>query len=466
MADENLRFSNKSQICFASFTINRSEMRISMKSISMKSIRFIVLDIFNIVQLRIKLLISNRLLTLVVGLFFIVAVIVTSTFFVSAKDTSTIPIGIVDMDNSAHSKRMIESLRKNKLLKVIVIDNDIYNETNEKGFGKKDLNSCKTDLIKKLKKGEINSGFIIKEKFGYNIENNKVEHIIESYYCSNQNYAKLISDIVLSSILDDVCYFYSQDKYYSLKNKLDKVYTRNQYKKKINKLYETSGDSIGFDFDIVNIANNKSVNQNIDITLIYREIIIGITALIIMIICLLVGNIIMDDYDNKVLLRNGTTMLSTNIKLLGDIFSMWSMVFGFVVLLGIMLVNKIGLNYIKEKIKFLLIILLFTGTISVLYVFVSRIVNNIGLYQLYTTLLLLICGLGGATYILGPLFGNSILMITEYLPVGILINSYKNISLNNSIKNNIIGYVLIIMLVYIGTYIIQNIKGDSINCES
>ena len=263
-----------------------------------------------------------------------------------------------------------------------------------------------------------------------------------------------------------MCYFYSQDKYYSLKNKLDKVYTRNQYKKKINKLYETSGDSIGFDFDIVNIANNKSVNQNIDTTLIYREIIIGITALIIMIICLLVGNIIMDDYDNKVLLRNGTTMLSTNIKLLGDIFSMWSMVFGFVVLLGIMLVNKIGLNYIKEKIKFLLIILLFTGTISVLYVFVSRIVNNIGLYQLYTTLLLLICGLGGATYILGPLFGNSILMITEYLPVGILINSYKNISLNNSIKNNIIGYVLIIMLVYIGTYIIQNIKGDSINCES
>ena len=432
----------------------------------MKSIRFIVLDIFNIVQLRIKLLINNRLLTLVVGLFFIVAVIVTSTFFVSAKDTSTIPIGIVDMDNSAHSKRMIESLRKNKLLKVIVIDNDIYNKTNEKGFGKKALNSCKTDLIKKLKKGEINSGFIIKEKFGYNIENNKVEHIIESYYCSNQNYAKLISDIVLSSIIDDVCYFYSQDKYYSLKNKLDKVYTRNQYKKKINKLYETSGDSIGFDFDIVNIANNKSVNQNIDTTLIYREIIIGITALIIMIICLLVGNIIMDDYDNKVLLRNGTTMLSTNIKLLGDIFSMWSMVFGFVVLLGIMLVNKIGLNYIKEKIKFLLIILLFTGTISVLYVFVSRIVNNIGLYQLYTTLLLLICGLGGATYILGPLFGNSILMITEYLPVGILINSYKNISLNNSIKNNIIGYVLIIMLVYIGTYIIQNIKGDSINCES
>ena len=30
MADENLRFSNKSQICFASFTTSRSEMRISM----------------------------------------------------------------------------------------------------------------------------------------------------------------------------------------------------------------------------------------------------------------------------------------------------------------------------------------------------------------------------------------------------------------------------------------------------
>lgn len=430
----------------------------------MKRIRFIILDIFNVVQLRIKLLIKNRLLTLVVGLFFVVAVIVTSTFFVSAKDTSTIPIGIVDMDNSAHSKRMIESLRENKLLKVIVIDN--YNETNEKGFEKKDLNLCKTALIKKLKKGEINSGFIIKEKFGHNIENNKVEHIMESYYCSNQKYAKLISDIVLSSILDDVCYFYSRDKYYSLKNKLDKVYTMNQYKKKINKLYETSGDSIGFDFDIVNIVDNKSVNQHLDSTLIYREVIIGITALIIMIICLLVGNIIMDDYSNKVLLRKCTTMMSTNIKLLGDIFSMWSIVFGFAFLLGIILANKIGLNSIEEKLKLLLIIMLFTGTISLLYVFVSRIVSNIGLYQLYTTILWIICGLGGAIYILEPLLGNSILIITEYLPIGILINSYKNITLNNSIKNNIIGYVLIIMLVYIGTYIIQNIKGDSINSES
>ena len=36
MVDENLRFSNKSQICFASFTTSRSEMRIIMNKISKK----------------------------------------------------------------------------------------------------------------------------------------------------------------------------------------------------------------------------------------------------------------------------------------------------------------------------------------------------------------------------------------------------------------------------------------------
>ena len=346
----------------------------------MKNIRYFITDIFNIIQLRVKLLVRNKLLVIMTLLFFVVATFTISTFFTSAKDSSTIPIGIVDMDNSSHSKMMIANLKQNDLLKVTVIDHNLSHRNENNKYYKK-------EIINRLKKKEINAAFVIKEGFGENIENNNFENIIDDYYVSNQKYAKIISDIVLSSILDDVCYHYSQNKYYSLQNKLNKVYTKEQYKKKITKIYDTNEDSIGFDFDVVNVKDNKSVNDNMNSELIYREVVIGITALIIMILCLLVGNLIVDDYKNKVLYRSYITNMSSSTRLLGDILSMWTIICSFVIVLSIMLLDKIGLDNLEKKLKFLLIILLFAGTISLLYVLVTRIVNDIVLYQMYATII-------------------------------------------------------------------------------
>ena len=39
-----------------------------------------------------------------------------------AKDKSTIPIGIVDLDNSSHSRLMIDNLKNNRLIKINVYD--------------------------------------------------------------------------------------------------------------------------------------------------------------------------------------------------------------------------------------------------------------------------------------------------------------------------------------------------------
>ncbi len=416
----------------------------------MLEIKNAFLDVLNIIKLRMKLLLSNRILFVTIILFFLMAAVTINTFFVAAKDKSTIPIGVVDQDNSSHSRLMIDNLKKNKLLKVNVYSQDLYTD--------EIINANENKLIDKIERKEINALFIIKKGFGNNIKNGKFEKIIKDYYLEDKKYASLISDIVLSSILDDVCYNYSINKYFSLKGRLNKVYTEEQYMKKIKKLYDNTEDSIGFDFDVVNLSNKKSVNDKISMEIIYREVVIGIVALIILIIVLLAGNLIVDDYKNNIMLRIGTTKMSRKVKLLGDVASTCTISGIFAFLLGIMIVNKMGIVSFDGKIKFLLIILLFTVTIGVLYVLFTRLIKDMRIYQLIGSITILFFGISGAIYILGFYFEEIIVKIFKNLPVGLLINSFKNITLNISCKDNIIKYVSIILVIYISTNLIQMVK--------
>ncbi len=416
----------------------------------MLEIKNAFLDVLNIIKLRMKLLLSNRILFVTIILFFLMAAVTINTFFVAAKDKSTIPIGVVDQDDSSHSRLMIDNLKKNKLLKVNIYSQDLYTD--------EIINANENKLIDKIERKEINALFIIKKGFGNNIKNGKFEKIIKDYYLEDKKYASLISDIVLSSILDDVCYNYSINKYFSLKGRLNKVYTEEQYMKKIKKLYDNTEDSIGFDFDVVNISNKKSVNDKVSMEIIYREVVIGIVALIILIIVLLAGNLIVDDYKNNIMLRIGTTKMSRKVKLLGDVASTCTISGIFALLLGIMVVNKMGIVSFDGKIKFLLIILLFTVTIGVLYVLFTRLIKDMRIYQLIGSITILFFGISGAIYILGFYFEESIVKIFKNLPVGLLINSFKNITLNISCKDNIIKYVSIILVIYISTNLIQMVK--------
>ena len=415
----------------------------------MRIIKESFLDIINIVMLRFKLLFSNKILFVTIGLFFLIATLTINTFFIEAKDKSTIPIGIVDLDNSSHSRLMIDNLKNNRLIKI-----NVYDSYANDNF---EWNSRKKELINNVEKNEINALFIIKKGFGKNIENRRFEKIIEDYYCSNQKYAQIISDIVLSSILDDVCYNYSIEKYYSLQDRLNKIYTKEQYKKKIIKLYENQEESIGFDFDVVNINNSKSVNDNANIELIYREVIVGVIALIILIIVLLAGSLIIDDYKNNIILRIDTTNMTKEVRLLGDVVSICTISGLFALLLGVMLVNKMGIIGLEGNIKFLLIILLFTFTIGMVYVFYTRIIKDIRFYQLVGSMTILFLGISGAIYILGFYFENSIVRLFKNMPLGLLINSFKNITLNISCKDNIITYVSMAIIMYICINIIVKV---------
>ena len=79
---------------------------------------------------------------------FLMAIVVVNTFLVAATDKSKIPIGVVDLDNSGHSRLMIDNLKKNKLIKVNVYNkNLIINHKKE---------SSESYLINKLEKKEIN----------------------------------------------------------------------------------------------------------------------------------------------------------------------------------------------------------------------------------------------------------------------------------------------------------------------
>ena len=172
-------------------------------------------DVINIFKLRIKLLLSSKKFVVLFVLFTVLTAIIVLSYEEVTDKKNTLPIGIVDLDNTSVTKDVIEEINNSSLLRVVT--------------GKKE------DLIRKLNKNEVFSFFVLEKGFTNRLLTLDTSEIIEDNYLSENMVSKVISDAVLAGILDEICYTYCIKTYYKNAKLYSNVMKENQYQDYIKK---------------------------------------------------------------------------------------------------------------------------------------------------------------------------------------------------------------------------------------
>ena len=391
------------------------------------------LDIWNIVLLRLKLLLTNKKLIILYIFFIVLSASIMLTFSKEAEEKSSIPIGIVDLDNTDISRTIINRLSCDETIRVVKGSRD--------------------DLLKKLETGEVYSVFVYEKGFSKKLLELDTSGIINHIYPKDAMFGQIISDIVLSPMLDDVCYLYCRQQYYHNEKRYIKISTKDEYENYFRNLYQTESKKVSFDFKV--ISNQVRNSDKLKTKLLYFEIIIGISAILIILVSMIIGNIFIDDYIKGVHKRLYISTMKTSSILLGDFLASVVVSAGFGTIVSVILFKELEITKFNQIIKLLLLIWALECTISMLFVLLSRACKDFVAYQLIGSMCVLILGISGAVYILGFLVDKSISNKLVFAPVATLINGYKNIIVGGDILNNLFVFLFEIVAMYIIAYLIE-----------
>ena len=389
-------------------------------------------DIWTISKLRIKLLCSSKRLVGVFILFFLLTGLIMFSYEEEVYEKSSIPIGIVDLDNTSITKDIIDEINNSGLIRVI--------------------NGTEEELFSKLNKNEIFSIFVYEKGFSQKLLSLDTDEIITDYYSSNNKLTKIISDVVLAGMIDEICYTYCYKSYYKNKRLYSNVYATEEYKEHMTDIYKNEDKTLSFRF---NVLENKSIidEEKLDTVLLYKEIIFTICMIISVVITMIIGNVLINDN----VIRANDRFIISNMKpsavIIGDFISMTFISFIFSLSIVFVQVYKFKISSIYGTLKFMLLILVFECTISMIYILIARWIEDYVSYQLIGSIAILIIGVCGALYILGFMINDNITTIAKYTPLGILVNGYKNLVMNVNINTNIIVLIIECSIIYMITYI-------------
>jgi ABC-2 type transport system permease protein len=285
---------------------------------------------------------------------------------------SSLPVGVVDYDNSNSSKQLVFGLQKVETLRIIEAD--------------------EVKLQKLLLDEMITSIFVIEEGYEKKIKSGNLMEIITMYYKKDNKSASILSDIIAGEMIYPVCYYKALRYYEQIpfgENKL----TVAAYESYMDKLVGSSKD---FDFAfrlVYEIPGGKAESgQKLSNSVLYNQFIFGILGILIAFIAMFLLSGIVRDKENGVEIRLRISRFQLLKRDLGDMLALF-VAEGCVAVLfaGIVcyqLQAKDGLLWIS--IYLLLILNAFViGTVLLL---IEKIIKRIHIYQVVSSLLILLSG--------------------------------------------------------------------------
>lgn len=189
-----------------------------------------------IMNLRLKIIFSNKRLVLLSVIVPSLVVFMISTFFTSFSHTLSIPIGLIDYDNTAISHRLMTNLAANDYLEIM---------TNEEA-----------EAIRMVESNKIEAYFIIKDGFQRRINTLEYDQAISINYLDKNYIAPSLIDLLAKDVLYEIAKS-------SASNKVN-LYTKDpNYVASVDALFDTLLIDDGFRMHInYSFKSNTTENSN------------------------------------------------------------------------------------------------------------------------------------------------------------------------------------------------------------
>ncbi len=336
--------------------------------------------------LRLKLLLRDKTALICYGLAVAVIVSVILGLNMHSEERSSLPIGLINEDNSPESENLRKEILKSKALYVYEGSRDY-------------LQSLFLD-------GYINSLFIIKEGYGDNVKLGNTAELISIYSAEDDKISTVVGDIIAGCMLFEICIDKTYNRYMAL-NKLDGI-EKLTYSEYCEYVEELSGDdSFAFSFDVSYIDAGTGATSAHDVTngMVYRQMIAGMLAMLIMLIAFCSCNAIAGEYESGV--RRRLFTIGRNVFLAGfrEISAVATFMLPMIILMSVLFLKCMTGT---EVIKLLCLNICFMLFGTLLFYILVRLSKNVFMYQFVSSFVVIGFGILGFISVFEGLLGSEI----------------------------------------------------------
>lgn len=373
----------------------------------------------------IKRIISNKFTKLILLTIFLISVFLTFVLAENAQTKSSIPIGILNMDDSTGGRELVYRIKQMKAFYV-------YEGTQES------LNTL-------LKEDRIQAVFIVKEGYEKSIKSGKTNKLVTLRYKENNEAVKILSDIFAGEMLKNICLYKGYLLYESaILNDKEKVRGNNisydaleQYAAYVEKLGSDT-ESFSFDIRILNNGSKSDIVNTLDNALLYIQILSGILTMFLSFFGLYTALPLVMDMEDGIRKRitlsgqKRRSMFSLDLCAAGAGFSLL-LCFNLIICLCFFFALP-SLTLINTALLFILF-LLYSVIVIWGFIIAGILAGKVRTYERVGIVIAFMSGLLGIGSTFAGLFNNDLLNISKFAPNSWFISGFIDIIVNTGLQD-------------------------------
>lgn len=396
-------------------------------------------DIKTFTFTRIKVMFRSKSVIIAYITALIITGIIAFSMFEASEEKDGLAIGLIDSDKTEMSKEFYERLKDNDSL---IITTGSYEE-----------------LEQMLKESKLLCIFEVQEGFEKKVKSGEVQELFTDYYLPNRENMSIISDIVLSHILDEVCYSICLNKYHEFGEQYD-IMSDEEYTQMVKDMYKKTGVNFAFDFQVVDVNANKTVSDDVDNSHVFKLVDMAIVGILISFIVLFAANTIIMDKTYRMNSRINISLSHKFARLLGDVLSLFIVSGSYTLITGVVLAGKFGFSQTSDYIIFAVILAMFTLCMDLIFVLLTQIINEPIVLQLLGAYFVCALGVLGSFEIIQLILPRNLSKITALLPNSWLIGCFDDIVFKNHINDKVPVVIITVVLLFAINFIVKYVKKE------
>ena len=392
---------------------------------------------------RIKIIMSDRIIW-VLSFFLILFFGMVSTVLIRHTDYgSRMPIALVDEDESFFSTKLVNNIKLQDAIYVI------------------HTNMGESQNL--LRDGRVEAIYYIPSGYEERIQNLEVIDLIEVYYLEGSTAGKVISDVIAGEMLYDISLLKTLEILERSLNRkefnpIDSILIRAIEKAEASKSKDNQGSVMTI--NLVNLMDDTTVD--IDNTIIFQQVVIGIISIFLGFFILFTTNSIVKDKELGIELRLKTICNSIFIKLMTNILSLLLIGLTITSIMVIILLVHLDMEGLRISFYIMLLFISYVFAITSFFVMCSTFINRVITMQIFGSAILLIFAILGGSFWNIDFLNNPLTIINNIIPNHWFINGFTNMLINNNLNSTYFEYIRPLIVLGIGYFflgfVVEKIK--------
>ncbi|ABX43256.1 ABC transporter permease [Lachnoclostridium phytofermentans] len=373
-------------------------------------------DILNRISISLRLVLRDKGTVIVFLLSVLSFFLVCNSLNQAATKQSRIPIGVINLDVKSENGVEVPSESSLSLAQNLhSVESFLVIE--------KDFDT----LERMLQKREIYCFYIINKGYEEKLKNGDLTHLITTHQVRGDLSVSIFSDIFAGEMMYQICTERTASRFAAiLKDKSGEA--KEDFYRYVKELRENDELEFQFDITLSDTTSGQEMFENLDNSLIYRQVIAGLFAILLSFVIMFSYTYVCMEREQGIEKRVKISMISRWSKDLGTI--------GSVLILSLIL-NVVFIScvcyYAKLPQAFgrlLLLSIVFALMISLLFLFITKIVHSFIAYQLFGAITVLVLGASGFLSFLGMVLKFDFLNVFKFTPNGWFIEKFVDIIIN------------------------------------